>query len=389
VPAPVQARSASPPVLIVPGGPATGAAQPALRRGQPTRPILPAKLQPSAIQPTTAARPQAPQPILTRYATPTAVQPHAGGVFAMPDRFTLRPRGSGQPLPENVQKKMESFFRTSFADVSVHVGTEAPSIGALAFTHGSDLYFAPGQYNPNSAQGQQLLGHELTHVVQQRAGRVRGPLGGGLAVVQDPSLEAEAQTMGLRAAAHQVPLQAKVSTTGQQKYSAPHGTPLIDGMPLPARMVTVQLSPSVRRRIVLYGPFTGSAESLAIQMARSPGYAIYRFGNANGMYLARPSDFGLANDDDQIPAHGGGTAAKPQGLSTMSHPYDQQKLFGKLWELPANSEIGDTAWEADGGPPGYHHSFYPTDSVTVAEFNDRIHRWDWLPAAPHNRPRRK
>jgi Domain of unknown function (DUF4157) len=42
---------------------------------------------------------------------------------------------------------MESFFNTSFADVRVHVGHEAAAIGALAFTHGADLYFAPGQYD--------------------------------------------------------------------------------------------------------------------------------------------------------------------------------------------------------------------------------------------------
>ena len=37
-------------------------------------------------------------------------------------------------------------------------------------------------------------------MVQQRAGRVRNPLGAGVAVVQDPALEAEAERMGLRAA---------------------------------------------------------------------------------------------------------------------------------------------------------------------------------------------
>ncbi len=60
---------------------------------------------------------------------------------------------SGQP-PKPIQKKMESFFNTSFADVRVHVGNEAPSNGALANTHGTDLYSAPGQYNPHSTQGQ-------------------------------------------------------------------------------------------------------------------------------------------------------------------------------------------------------------------------------------------
>jgi hypothetical protein len=109
---------------------------------------------------------------------------------------------------------MEAFFNTSFADVRVHVGHEAPSIGALAFTHGTDLYFAPGQYNPQSTPGQQLLGHELTHVLQQRAGRVRNPLGVGIAVVQDPALEAEAERMGLRAASAVAPIQGKLAGRG-------------------------------------------------------------------------------------------------------------------------------------------------------------------------------
>ena len=71
----------------------------------------------------------------------------------------------------------ESALGASFDDVRVHVGPEASSIGALAFTLGTNLYFAPGLYNPHTPQGQQLIGHELAHVVQQRAGRVRNPFG--------------------------------------------------------------------------------------------------------------------------------------------------------------------------------------------------------------------
>jgi hypothetical protein len=65
--------------------------------------------------------------------------------------------------------------------------------------------------------GQALLGHELTHVVQQRAGRVRNPYASGIAVVQDPALEAEADRMGWQAAAHRAagPIQAKPATPSQ------------------------------------------------------------------------------------------------------------------------------------------------------------------------------
>jgi hypothetical protein len=131
-----------------------------------------------------------------------AVQPQMQSTAApLPD--TLQQIGGGgvsRPLPEPLQQKMEALFGASFDDVRVHVGPEAPSIGALAFTKGSDIYFAPGQYDPASPRGQQLIGHELAHVVQQRQGRVQNPLGAGVAVVQDPALEAEADRMGQRAA---------------------------------------------------------------------------------------------------------------------------------------------------------------------------------------------
>ncbi len=246
VPAPVHAPPASPPLPIMPGRPVIGAVQPSLRPGQPPRPILPARVQPGAVQPAAPRHSLAPQPILPQAPRPAAVQPQAGHAFALPANFTLKPRGSGQPLPEPIQKKMESFFNTSFADVRVHVGPEAASIGALAFTHGTDLYFAPGQYNPQSTHGQQQLGHELTHVVQQRAGRVRNPLGSGVAVVQDPALEAEAERMGMRAVLAAVPIQAKPAGSGSvaDPLSRP-ATVAANGAILPVRAAELK---SVQRR---------------------------------------------------------------------------------------------------------------------------------------------
>ena len=196
-PVPVAARPAVQPASRP--GPVQPAARPGLAAGRP-QPILPNAARPAAVRPSVPMRPTAPQPISPVAPRPAAVQPSGGNAFAVPPGFQLRPSALGQRLPEAVQEKMEAVFGTSFADVRVHVGGEAASIGALAFTIGSDLYFAPGQYNPQTMQGQQLLGHELTHVVQQRSGRVRNPMGSGIAVVQDPALEAEAERMGTRAA---------------------------------------------------------------------------------------------------------------------------------------------------------------------------------------------
>lgn len=115
-------------------------------------------------------------------------------------RVALQPKSGGQPLPADVRAKMETALGADFSDVRVHVGQEASRIGALAYTWGTNIHFAPGQYNPHTIQGQKILGHELWHVVQQKSGRVNNPFGGGVAVVQDHALEAEADRMGVKAA---------------------------------------------------------------------------------------------------------------------------------------------------------------------------------------------
>jgi len=151
---------------------------------------------PGAIAPSAGA-PQA--AVLQR----KAVVQRRAGVEAF--QVDLRPRSGGWPLPRDIQAKMEAALGASFSDVRIHVGPEVPAIGALAFTWGSNIHFAPGQYNPHTPQGQFLLGHELTHVVQQRAGRVANPFGSGVAVVQDHALEAEADRLGRMASLYRSP----------------------------------------------------------------------------------------------------------------------------------------------------------------------------------------
>jgi len=127
------------------------------------------------------------------------IQRQAGpGVEAF--KVPLRQKSGGLPLPDEVRAKMETAFSADFSDVRVHIGHEASSLGAIAYTWGTNIHFAPGQYNPHTLQGQKLLGHELWHVLQQKSGRVRNPFGGGVAVVQDHALEAEADRMGVKAA---------------------------------------------------------------------------------------------------------------------------------------------------------------------------------------------
>ncbi|HYK01926.1 MAG TPA: GNAT family N-acetyltransferase [Thermoanaerobaculia bacterium] len=152
---------------------------------------------------------------LTRIARPggPARATPNGSAVPLPQQLAV-PAHGGQPLAPEVLQRMEAAFGTSFRDVRVHVGAQPAALGALAFAHGSHVYFAPGQYDPSSARGLRVLGHELAHVVQQRTGRVANPFGTGVAVVQNRVLELEADRMAERAAAamqHGAPVQRKIA----------------------------------------------------------------------------------------------------------------------------------------------------------------------------------
>jgi hypothetical protein len=86
-------------------------------------------------------------------------------------------RGGGSPLPADVRAAIEPRFGADFSAVRVHTGGEADQLNrqlsAQAFTHGQDIYMGAGKYDPTSSDGQRLLAHELTHVVQQNSGTVR------------------------------------------------------------------------------------------------------------------------------------------------------------------------------------------------------------------------
>ncbi len=89
-----------------------------------------------------------------------------------------RERGGGQSLPKDVQRKMSAALGYDFSRVRVHADRQADalskSLHARAFTTGRDIFFRAGAYQPASAEGQKLLAHELTHVVQQGRGEVPG-----------------------------------------------------------------------------------------------------------------------------------------------------------------------------------------------------------------------
>jgi len=113
-----------------------------------------------------AAAPAGPTLVGQRRAVPGAL----GAMDAPPivNSVLARP---GQPLDATTRGFFSARFGHDFANVRIHADSEAAesacSVNALAYTVGPDVVFGAGQYAPGSRTGQQLIAHELTHVIQQ------------------------------------------------------------------------------------------------------------------------------------------------------------------------------------------------------------------------------
>lgn len=99
-------------------------------------------------------------------------------------------RSGAQPLATGTRSFMEPRFGHDFSQVRVHADARsaeaARALSAHAFTVGQDVVFASGQYAPTTAEGQRLIAHELTHVVQQDVTSSHAQLRNGVAL-SDPS----------------------------------------------------------------------------------------------------------------------------------------------------------------------------------------------------------
>jgi hypothetical protein len=129
------------------------------------------------------------QPVTDRSAGGTSFDAALGGVRhaatesrdAVASPSVMQTLGqSGRPLEPDVQARFESRLGQDLSHVRVHTDAlaarSARDMGALAYTAGRDVVFGHGQYAPQSAEGQRLMAHELTHVAQQAHARPSGEL---------------------------------------------------------------------------------------------------------------------------------------------------------------------------------------------------------------------
>ncbi|WP_435847308.1 eCIS core domain-containing protein [Streptomyces eurythermus] len=108
-------------------------------------------------------------------------------------------RTPGRPLDDDTREDMETRLGTDFSDVRIHTDAaaraSAAEVGARAYTSGSHVVIGDGGADKHT------LAHELTHVIQQRRGRVAGTDNGAGLKVSDPSdrFEREAEATASRA----------------------------------------------------------------------------------------------------------------------------------------------------------------------------------------------
>ena len=111
-----------------------------------------------------------------------------------------KPNNTG--LPNQLKAGIESMSGMSMDHVKVHYNSDKPAqLNAHAYAQGSDIHVAPGQ--------ERHIPHEAWHVVQQAQGRVKPTMQmkAGTPVNDDVALETEADVMGAKAVAANMPVQ--------------------------------------------------------------------------------------------------------------------------------------------------------------------------------------
>jgi len=95
-----------------------------------------------------------------------------------------------------------------FSSVRVHTDAEANALNeqltANAFTTGRDIFFRRGAYSPSSTRGRELIGHELSHVVQQDRSNVGDESSGMTVRPAHDAFEREAVGQGRQIVARRV-----------------------------------------------------------------------------------------------------------------------------------------------------------------------------------------
>ena len=191
-------------------------------------------------------------------------------------------RSPGQPLDPSTRGLMEPRFGYDFGAVRVHTDARAArsarAVHALAYTVGRHVVFGAAQFAPHSGDGQRLLAHELTHVVQQGSASESG-LPTSLTISQ-PEDAAEREAAGVAEGisaggpVHPQPPQAaaQIQRTDYEDCSADHEqevrAAVAAALPAIVRTVNRIMGTSTEARDALIKYFGQSGPDHAVSIAR-------------------------------------------------------------------------------------------------------------------------
>jgi hypothetical protein len=182
----------------------------------------------------------------------------------------------GQPLAASAREFFEPRFGHDFSQIRIHsdasAAASADMFAARAYTVGSDIVFARGEYAPDSRAGRGLLAHELTHTIQQHSGVAR-------AIQRDPN----------------------ASTMPPNSSSALTPPPTAPGSPATPAPAGAVKSTIVYKGKTLHSD-AGAAKKMLQDMIAADGYkATIAFLDDLGTLTTRDNDFNAAFKPEEHP----------------------------------------------------------------------------------------
>jgi hypothetical protein len=305
-----------------------------------------------------------------------------------------------RPLDSSTRSMMEGRFGHNFEDVRVHADTtaadSAQALNARAYTLGQDIVFGGGQYAPGTSEGQHLIAHELTHVVQQGAEPASTPMASSLEVSQpgDP-FEREADAVAQQvmrgnevSVAPAVPglaravIQRAVKTNGGE-FETPNYVAINDASSAAAdgvgKGVGLDIDIKFTPNDLIEADNIGMTQTVKTLHSSSAGGAVDVTGNARRQY------------PDMLTA-GEGDAGR--GIDRVDAPRNPD---GSVSSLPTTNPLygvhNKTANAATGAAAHVSGSLTDTPASGNAAFGSRKRKADGtfdpaVPATMHDRPNR-
>jgi len=321
-------------------------------------------------------------------------------------------RSPGQPLESKTRAALETDFGHDFSGVRVHAdpraAASAQAVSARAWTVGSHIAFAPGQYQPHTPSGSHLLRHELAHTMQQAGSSAPS---GGVATLEigsasDPQ-EAEAERVASSGGAGSV---EKTATTGQRANVVRRQTanpPTAANATPSATTATPAATPAAGTPAATATPAASGLREWAfgIELGKVTDYAS-GYGDAHldrsalGTSPQRGSDAPPCELEIQLKLrfefHLGASPHRNGPNSPMSEPgpsWEQgraqqwkqaymsraQEMWRTRWTMePANPCPGEPCMKANG-----HLRIIDVDTMTDAQGQQRRQLGDQTPNIPH------